>query len=402
VPLKSTEIAGLLTGPNAKVADGRSLYLVIRNHRGYWVHQYRDGSRLSRNGKPSFRQTCLGTAADLSPNAARAAREAFSVKRRESGAPVQRQPLSAAPKPSARGTSASAPAGTMTVAQAVTAFLAVYAPSWKGGMQGSEAEAYERSLQRGDFGLLPIATLDTPDIVKHLATMPAASAEKARTRLHKFINWAVFTKHRPPGDNPARKKGHFEFAVPDTPKAKPHPAMKWSDAPSFVAEVLPINTDISRALIFRIATCCRRGDVLNATWSQIDVDNAVWFIPDSKEGDHHVALSPALLKLLGAPGKPSDPLFPGANNTPNMMNVLLREHVGERRSADGRIPDSHGFRTTFCDWAMRHKYPKEFRDFALDHAAGDATYQAYNRTEGDFYEELRPMLTAWSTFLGLG
>ena len=40
-------------GVPCKVADGNSLYLVIRGPgKGFWVHQYRDGSKLSKNRKP--------------------------------------------------------------------------------------------------------------------------------------------------------------------------------------------------------------------------------------------------------------------------------------------------------------------------------------------------------------
>src|SRR5436305_1718477 len=48
--LKPNQVASeIRKGVNAKIADGRSLYLVVRGGRGYRVHEYRDGKvRRSR------------------------------------------------------------------------------------------------------------------------------------------------------------------------------------------------------------------------------------------------------------------------------------------------------------------------------------------------------------------
>src|SRR5438105_5517154 len=73
--LKPDQVASeIRKGVNAKIADGRSLYLVVRGGRGYWVHEYRDGKVRRSRG--------LGSAAKVSPAAARRARDAFAVGRR--------------------------------------------------------------------------------------------------------------------------------------------------------------------------------------------------------------------------------------------------------------------------------------------------------------------------------
>src|SRR5712672_1346944 len=51
--------------------DGNSLYLLTRNGRGYWSYQWREGN--------ASRAKLLGSAADMSPNQARRAREEFAV-----------------------------------------------------------------------------------------------------------------------------------------------------------------------------------------------------------------------------------------------------------------------------------------------------------------------------------
>src|SRR6266446_2620575 len=73
VPNKFT--AAIKRGVNQKIADGNSLYLVVKNGKGFWVHQFREGRVIRSRG--------LGPAATVTPAAARRAREAFAVARRE-------------------------------------------------------------------------------------------------------------------------------------------------------------------------------------------------------------------------------------------------------------------------------------------------------------------------------
>src|ERR1700694_1995169 len=61
-------------GVNAKISDGHNLYLIVKNGRGFWVHQFRDG--------PVIRSKGFGSAATVTLAEARRAREAFSVARR--------------------------------------------------------------------------------------------------------------------------------------------------------------------------------------------------------------------------------------------------------------------------------------------------------------------------------
>src|ERR1700735_4210581 len=96
MPLKATQVAtAIAAGVDRKIADGNNLYLVVKNGRGFWVVQYRDGQKIRSKG--------LGSAAKLSPAPARHAREDFVVRRRgenksareEAGSHARRGPASA-------------------------------------------------------------------------------------------------------------------------------------------------------------------------------------------------------------------------------------------------------------------------------------------------------------------
>ena len=58
---------------------------------------------------------------------------------------------------------------------------------------------------------------------------------------------------------------------------------------------------------------------------------------------------------------------------------------------------THGFRSTFKDWATeRTSFPHELSEMALAHAIKDKTEAAYRR--GDLLEKRRQLMTAWARF----
>src|SRR5579872_884364 len=76
MPLSPRQVAeAIRSGVKQKLADGHNLYLVVKNGKGFWVHQFRDGNVIRSKG--------LGSAADVTPAQARREREAFTVARRE-------------------------------------------------------------------------------------------------------------------------------------------------------------------------------------------------------------------------------------------------------------------------------------------------------------------------------
>ena len=61
---------------------------------------------------------------------------------------------------------------------------------------------------------------------------------------------------------------------------KPRPAMPWRDLPTFFAELRQRPGPAARALEFLLLACCpRTGEVIPATWGEIDGDR--WNVPAS-------------------------------------------------------------------------------------------------------------------------
>jgi integrase len=57
----------------------------------------------------------------------------------------------------------------------------------------------------------------------------------------------------------------------------------------------------------------------------------------------------------------------------------------------------HGFRSSFRDWAAeRTNFPREVAEMALAHRIGNATENAYARS--DLFEKRRRLMAAWCEF----
>jgi integrase len=64
----------------------------------------------------------------------------------------------------------------------------------------------------------------------------------------------------------------------------------------------------------------------------------------------------------------------------------------------GQPVTTHGFRSSFRDWAGDEtEFPREVAEAALSHAVGDATERRYRR--GHALEKRRALMEAWSAYV---
>ena len=84
------------------------------------------------------------------------------------------------------------------------------------------------------------------------------------------------------------------------------------------------------------------------------------------------------------PGRPDKPLSNGA-----LLALLKR--------MDRADLTSHGFRSTFRDWAAEQtNFSREVAETALSHAISDKVEAAYRR--GDLLEKRRRLMEAWASY----
>ncbi|MEO4017809.1 site-specific integrase [Pseudomonas rossensis] len=184
------------------------------------------------------------------------------------------------------------------------------------------------------------------------------------------------------------------------------PEVSLANAREKAAEARKLRTlekaqDLSaKALHFTILTACRTSEVPDSTWAEIDLVAGIWTIPASrmKAGkEHRVPLSQAALDLLIALPrvKGNNHLFPGARKGRPLSNMAMLMVLRRMKRND---LTTHGFRSTFRDWAsaVTH-YPREVCEQALAHAVESAVEAAYRR--GDLFGKRQMLMDHWSRYV---
>lgn len=243
------------------------------------------------------------------------------------------------------------------------------------------------------------------------------TASRLRGRIEAVLNWGTAQGHRQ-GENPARWKGHIEMILPaksKVAKVKHHAALDYKEMPQFMAAVRSQGGVGVLALQFVILTAARTGGVLGADWREIDFENRLWTVPASrmKAGrEHRVPLSDPALQILerqraawfeiearrhrktlksGEAG-PVGPVFCGQLAGKGLSNMALLA-VLRRMGRDDLT--SHGFRSSFRDWAAEEtEFQSEVVEMALAHAIGSKVEAAYRR--GDLFQKRRDLMDRWA------
>jgi integrase len=202
------------------------------------------------------------------------------------------------------------------------------------------------------------------------------------------------------GENPASWRGNLALILPKRQKLSRghHAAMPYGDLPEFIAKLRVTESIHALALEFLILTAGRAGEVLGATWDEIDIDAKVWVIPASrmKAGrEHRIPLSGRAVEIVErmAEIRTGDLVFPGRRRRRPLSGAAMGALV-----TGATI---HGFRSSFRDWTGEEtSFPREIAEQALAHATGDATERAYRR--GDALEKRRALMQAWASFCERG
>lgn len=378
-------------------ADGGNLYLRITSHgsKSYSFLATYGGER---------REIGLGSTKSLSLAAARklaaAMREAVALGEDPRSIITPSEPEPVAP--------------TVTFGEFAISYVADIEGGWKNPVHRKQ---WRQSLRDHATPIwkMPIDEIQTEhvlDCLKPIWLEKCETASRVRGRIERVLDAAKVKGLRPiDAINPAQWKGHLQLLLPKQPKFARghHKALAWKQAPSFMAELRQRSAEAARALEFTILTAARSGEVLGATWSEIDFDEALWRIPAErmKAGvEHLVPLSSAAMEVLrrqwtrdGGANEPlpSDAVFGvrGAHRSNMAMNQLLK-----RMGYEGKAT-THGFRSTFRDWAGdATDYPREVIEQALAHTIGNKAEAAYRR--GTALEKRRRLMEEWAEYLGAG
>jgi integrase len=245
---------------------------------------------------------------------------------------------------------------------------------------------------------MPVDAIDTQAVLGVLQPVWGRipeTASRLRGRIEAVIDYAKANGLRS-GENPAAWRGHLALILPKRQKLSRghHAAMPYPDIPGFLGKLREVESIPALALEFLILTAARSGEVLGATWAEIDLAGKVWTAPAArmKAGrEHRVPLSTRAMAILEqmASVRTGDLVFAGQRRRRPLSGVAMGALVTGATV--------HGFRSSFRDWAGEEtSFPREIAEQALAHATGDATERAYRR--GDALEKRRALMEAWANY----
>ena len=317
---------------------------------------------------------------------------AFSLAEARTRARAARQlladgidPLSA--KQAARTAAKLAAQKKLTFAEAAQRFFDQHERKWRSRSHRDQFLSSLRTYAYPTLGEMDVSEIATADVLRAIEpawTVTAVTADRVRNRIEQVIDWAVVRGHRPPGTNPARWRGHLDQVLPAPRKVAPvehHESIDYRELPALLAGLE--QGVASQALRFLVLCASRSGEVLGATWPEVDLTNATWTVPASRmKGGrpHRVPLSSPVLDLLRSLPREdgNDFLFIG----PRAGHGLARNTFQRVMKRAKRGETVHGFRSTFRTWCSEQtNFPREICEQALAHATGNAVEQAYVRSD---------------------
>ena len=284
-------------------------------------------------------------------------------------------------------------------------------PGWTGN--GRSEEAWTNSLanhvypQIGEMDVDEITMFDVRDLLLPIWESKNVLAQRVMNRIEVVMDFAAVEGLRA-SDNPAKSK-KMKLMLPDVVHQEEHQeALPYQEVPGFMAELRKEVGIAPLALEFTLLTALRTGDVIGATWDEIDLDAKVWTIPASrmkgrkskrKLDDHRVPLSPRAIEILEAAPREDGNPFVFISKThrklgKGLSNMAMLKLLQRDMKRDVTV---HGFRSTFRDWAAEETdHPDFVAEKALAHVIKNKVEAAYRR--GALFEKRRALMDDWAAY----
>ena len=284
-------------------------------------------------------------------------------------------------------------------ADGIEAVLDLQRSNWR---DGGKSEAQWRASLRDYAAPLmdqPVDAIDAGAVLTVISPIWNAKRETARRVLQRIgavLRWAVAGGYRD-----ATPIEAVRAALPrNGHKARHHRALPHAEVAGALATIRQskASTGTRLALEFLILTAARSGEVRGATWEEVDLEAAVWTVPEGriKAGrEHRVPLSGAAFAVLAAAHELSGGeglVFPSPTGrvlSDATMGKLLRD-----RGIDA-VP--HGFRSSFKDWASETGIAREVSEAALAHVITDKAEAAYARS--DLLDRRAEVMERWARYV---
>ena len=286
-------------------------------------------------------------------------------------------------------------------------YLAEHKDSWR---DPDKAESLWRNSLRDHaypiLGQKDVKDVDVKDV--HAVLSPIwltkhPTAKKIRWRIGAVLAYAAALDLREDMDL-TRTGGKLDKLLPKAKRVhivKGHDSMPFRQMPEFMPALRERQGIAAAALDFLILTAARSKEVRLATWDQIDLNEAVWNVPEEsmKAGRaHRVPLSPNAVAILRAMprDRPDGFVFISVSKPDDSLSDMAMTQVLKRMGRKDGVT-IHGFRATFRTWAAEEclDVPREIAEAALAHAVGGVE-GAYQR--GDYFNVRRLLMERWAAY----
>lgn len=272
--------------------------------------------------------------------------------------------------------------------------------AWKNGKHQNQWLTTLKTYAFPKMGDLLVSEIEGPlirDVLAPIWLAKPETARRVRQRIGTVLDWSYARGFRTT-EAPMRS---LSKELPRQPKKDNHfAALHYAAVPDFL-EKLGERESVGRvALEALVLTAARSGEIRGATWSELDLQTALWTVPASrmKMGRTHlVPLSPEAVAVFERAKKfkadLGDLVFPGPKTKKPLSDMTLLKIL---RDMDLTVT-VHGFRSAFRDWvAKQTDYSGEVAEAALAHTVSNKVEAAYRRT--DFLDKRRLLMREWAAF----
>ena len=223
------------------------------------------------------------------------------------------------------------------------------------------------------------------------------TAEAVRKTLALVFDYAI--QNLKANNNPARSLRR----VIEKPKAKSHPHIPAKGLPAFLKALDKSEADIRTKLATRLLMFCfcRKNELLQAKWPEVDIQAEQWEIPGSrmKNGEPHlVPLSPQAVECFRKLEaiRDGDYIFPKKSDREYPMAAATLNMLFKRIGYDGKLTP-HGLRSTASTALNEAGFRADVIERQLSHVERNDVRRAYNKSQ--YLAERKELMEFWANMI---
>lgn len=187
-------------------------------------------------------------------------------------------------------------------------------------------------------------------------------------------------------------------------KSNNNPAISPKELPELIKTVMYSSVAIQTKLLFQfqLLTMVRPSEASNATWSEIDLEKALWTIPAKRMKKRNPFVIPlssqaiAILDKMKSISPKSEYVFQSwiKSNQP-MSSQTINKMLSDLGYKDKQT--AHGLRTIGRTYLAEQRIDYEVAEMCISHKTGTQTGKIYDRA--DFLEQRKPVMQLWGDYV---